>query len=176
MYAIRSYYAEISFTSGQYVQLVVPPYGTIKESVQRAYSMASRPGDSGRVELLIRLVPGGIATTYVHTALKVGDRVELVGPFGDFRVRDTPAAMVCVAGGSGMAPFKSMFVITSYSIHYTKLYEYPSSRRSTIGPSERPAGSSRRTGSGDAFTATATASPPARRSNARCRLPTDRRR
>lgn len=100
---------EISFTSGQYVQLVVPPYGTIKESVQRAYSMASRPGDSGRVELLIRLVPGGIATTYVHTALKVGDRVELVGPFGDFRVRDTSAAMVCVAGGSGMAPFKSMF-------------------------------------------------------------------
>ena len=95
--------------SGQYVQIVVPPYGEIKESVQRAYSMSSRPGDPSRVELLIRLVPGGIATTWVHKHLKQGDKVELVGPFGEFRVHDTPAAMVCVAGGSGMAPFKSMF-------------------------------------------------------------------
>ncbi|PKL23208.1 MAG: oxidoreductase [Spirochaetae bacterium HGW-Spirochaetae-3] len=100
--------ASIEFKSGQYVQIVVPPYGEIKESVQRAYSMSSRPGDSGHVELLIRLVPGGIATTYVHKHLKVGDELELVGPFGEFRVHDTPAAMVCVAGGSGMAPFKSM--------------------------------------------------------------------
>ena len=101
--------AAIEFVSGQYVQVVVPPYGDVKESVQRAYSMSSRPSDSGRVELLIRLVPGGIATTWVHRFLKEGDRAELVGAFGDFRVRDTPAAMVCVAGGSGMAPFKSMF-------------------------------------------------------------------
>jgi Na+-transporting NADH:ubiquinone oxidoreductase subunit F len=99
----------IEFVSGQYVQIVIPPYGDIKEDVQRAYSMSSKPGDSGIVELLVRLVPGGIATTYVHKFLKEGDKVDLVGPFGDFKVHDTPAAMVCVAGGSGMAPFKSMF-------------------------------------------------------------------
>jgi len=101
--------ASIEFAAGQYVQLVVPPYGQIKESVQRAYSMSSRPMDTGYVELLVRLVPGGIATTWVHKFLKEGQKVELVGAFGDFRVRDTPAAMICVAGGSGMAPFKSMF-------------------------------------------------------------------
>jgi Na+-transporting NADH:ubiquinone oxidoreductase subunit F len=28
---------------------------------------------------------------------------------GDFHVRDTDASMICVAGGSGMAPFKSIF-------------------------------------------------------------------
>ncbi|MCX7774530.1 MAG: 2Fe-2S iron-sulfur cluster binding domain-containing protein [Spirochaetaceae bacterium] len=100
---------EIEFTAGQYVQLVVPPYGDIKESVQRAYSMSSVPSDRKHVELLIRLVPGGIATTYVHKVLKEGDPVELVGPFGEFHVHDTPATMICVAGGSGMAPFKSMF-------------------------------------------------------------------
>ena len=33
----------------------------------------------------------------------------LVGPFGRFYVRDTKANMICVAGGSGMAPFKSIF-------------------------------------------------------------------
>jgi Na+-transporting NADH:ubiquinone oxidoreductase subunit F len=99
---------EIEFTPGQYVQLQVPAYGEFEGGTQRAYSMSSKPADRGRVELLVRLVPGGIATTWVHKFLKEGDSVELVGPFGEFRVRDTDATMVCVAGGSGMAPFKSM--------------------------------------------------------------------
>jgi Na+-transporting NADH:ubiquinone oxidoreductase subunit F len=99
---------EIEFQAGQYVQLVVPPYGEVAESVQRAYSMSSRPSDRKHVELLIRLVPGGIATTWVHKHLKQGQQVEVVGAFGEFHIHDTPAAMICVAGGSGMAPFKSM--------------------------------------------------------------------
>jgi len=99
---------EIEFQAGQYVQLVVPPYGEVAESVQRAYSMSSRPSDRKHVELLIRLVPGGIATTWVHKYLKQGQQVEVVGAFGEFHIHDTPAAMICVAGGSGMAPFKSM--------------------------------------------------------------------
>lgn len=99
---------EIEFDAGQYVQLVVPPYGEIGESVQRAYSMSSKPSDKKHVELLVRLVPGGIATTWVHKYLKEGTPVELVGPFGEFHIHDTPATMICVAGGSGMAPIKSM--------------------------------------------------------------------
>ncbi len=99
---------EIIFQAGRYVQLVVPPYARIKGSTQRAYSMSSRPADKGFVELLIRLVPGGIATTWVHDHLQEGMEVDLIGPFGDFERSDTDATMVCVAGGSGMAPFKSI--------------------------------------------------------------------
>ena len=99
---------EINFESGMYVQIVVPPYDKIKGTTQRAYSMSSRPMDKNKVELLIRLVPGGIATTYVHEHLKEGDSMELIGPFGDFKKSDTDAVMLCVAGGSGMAPFKSI--------------------------------------------------------------------
>jgi len=101
--------SSISFVPGQYVQIVVPPYGDVEEEVQRAYSMSSNPSDSGKVELLVRLVPGGIATTWVHKHLKEKQKVQLVGPFGEFRVHDTPKTMLCVAGGSGMAPFWSMF-------------------------------------------------------------------
>ncbi len=99
---------EINFQAGRYVQLVVPPYDKIKGTTQRAYSMSSKPGDKGVIEVLIRLVPGGIATTWVHTRLKEGMEVELIGPFGDFERSETDAAMVCIAGGSGMAPFKSI--------------------------------------------------------------------
>ena len=99
---------DITFEAGMYVQLVIPPYGKIKGTTQRAYSMSSRPSDKHHIELLIRLVPGGIATSYVHENLKEGDSIKVIGPFGDFHRSETNAAMICVAGGSGMAPFKSI--------------------------------------------------------------------
>lgn len=99
---------DISFKAGMYTQLVIPPYDKIKGTTQRAYSMSSRPLDNKRIEVLVRLVPGGIATSYVHNHLKEGQMMELVGPFGDFRRSESDAAMICVAGGSGMAPFKSI--------------------------------------------------------------------
>jgi Na+-transporting NADH:ubiquinone oxidoreductase subunit F len=100
---------EVTFVSGQYGQFEVPPYDKVKEKTMRAYSMSSPPGDTDHLEFLIRLVPGGIVTTYVHEHLREGQKVRIVGPFGDFHVRDTDAQMICVAGGSGMAPFKSIF-------------------------------------------------------------------
>jgi len=99
---------EIEFKSGQYMQLVIPPYEKINEYTQRAYSIASSPSQKESLEFFIRLVPGGIATTYVHNYLKENDQMELVGPFGEFYMRDTDADMICVAGGSGLAPIKSI--------------------------------------------------------------------
>jgi Na+-transporting NADH:ubiquinone oxidoreductase subunit F len=99
----------VSFTAGQYGQIEVPPYDKVKERTSRAYSMSSNPADKNHLEFLVRLVPGGIVTTYVHEHLKEGERVKIVAPFGEFYVRDTDATMICVAGGSGMAPFKAIF-------------------------------------------------------------------
>jgi len=98
----------VEFDAGKYIQVVIPPYDKIKGTTQRAYSMSSRPSDRNHIEVLIRLVPGGIATTYVHQHLKEGERMNLVGPFGDFKRTDNDSIMLFVAGGSGMAPFKSM--------------------------------------------------------------------
>lgn len=99
----------IQYVSGQYGQIEVPPYGQVKTPTMRAYSMSSVPSDPNHLEFLIRLVPGGIVTTYVHEHLKEGDKLNIVAPVGEFHVRETEASMICVAGGSGMAPFKSIF-------------------------------------------------------------------
>ncbi|MBM7558337.1 NADH:ubiquinone reductase (Na(+)-transporting) subunit F [Marinitoga litoralis] len=101
---------EVNFKAGQYMQIVIPPYDKIKEPTQRAYSISSVPSQKDSFELLIRLVPGGIATTYVHNYLKEGDTMEVIGPFGDFYLRDTDADVIGVAGGSGMAPLKSIIL------------------------------------------------------------------
>jgi Na+-transporting NADH:ubiquinone oxidoreductase subunit F len=99
---------KIDFKAGQYVQIDVPAYAKSKSKVVRAYSIASKPELQTHVELIIRLVPEGICTTWVHQFLKEGDEVYLTGPYGDFYMRDTQADMIFVAGGSGKAPIKSM--------------------------------------------------------------------
>ncbi len=98
----------IDFKAGQYVQLETPPYDKVKQKTIRAYSIASKPEDNGLIHLIIRLVPEGLCTTWVHKYLKVGDDVILTGPYGDFYIRDTDADMIFIAGGSGKAPIKSM--------------------------------------------------------------------
>lgn len=101
---------QIDFTAGQYIQFEVPPYKLSSESVYRAYSIASKPSDKKLVELEIRLVPNGICTTYVHQYLKVGDKITINGPYGEFYLRPTDAEIIFIAGGSGMAPIKSILL------------------------------------------------------------------
>ncbi|MFA7057626.1 MAG: FAD-binding oxidoreductase [Candidatus Cloacimonadales bacterium] len=97
----------IDFKAGQYVQIRSPRYGKIRETVTRAYSISSKPSNK-ELQLIIRKVPDGICTTWVHDFLKLGQEVEITGPYGDFFIRDTQADIIFVAGGSGKAPIKSM--------------------------------------------------------------------
>ncbi len=98
----------IDYVPGQYIQLLTPRYGDRSEEVYRAYSVASDPADRNAIELIIRLVPGGICTTYCFDFLKTGDPVRLNGPYGEFRLSGTDAEIIFVAGGSGIAPIRCM--------------------------------------------------------------------
>lgn len=98
--------AGLRFQAGQYINLHVPG-----EHAARAFSLANSPSKAGEVELNIRLVPGGKATTWVHQELKVGDTVQLAGPYGRFFVRkSTRGPPVFFAGGSGLSSPKSMIL------------------------------------------------------------------
>jgi len=99
---------EIEFRPGQYVQLETPAYGKTPEPVYRAYSIASPASETGYIELIIRLVPGGICTTYVFEVLKEGAAAKVNGPYGEFYLRDSEAEALFIAGGSGIAPIRSI--------------------------------------------------------------------
>lgn len=101
---------EISFKAGQFIQFQVPAYELTDEPVYRAYSISSAPGDLKKIELEIRLVPNGICTTYVHKYLKEDDEITINGPYGDFFLRESDRNIVCIAGGSGMAPIKAILL------------------------------------------------------------------
>ena len=95
---------KIEFKPGQYVQIKVPDTDEF-----RAYSVASSPAGNDSIELIIRFVPGGVCSTYIHEDLEVGDKIVFTGPLGDFYLReDSHRDIVAIGGGCGMAPLKSI--------------------------------------------------------------------
>ncbi|RYX95998.1 MAG: 2Fe-2S iron-sulfur cluster binding domain-containing protein [Comamonadaceae bacterium] len=92
----------LDFSPGQYAQLQFTP-----EHI-RPYSMAGiSPG--GEFEFHVRLVPGGRVTAYIANELKVGDAVRVSGPLGSaYLRRKHEGPMLCVAGGTGLAPVLSI--------------------------------------------------------------------
>jgi len=96
----------IDFQAGQYVNVHFP--GDIGS---RAFSLASVPSQGGEVELNIRIVPGGVATTWAHEHLKVGDALRISGPYGRFFVRKSEnSPSLFMAGGSGLSSPRSMIL------------------------------------------------------------------
>lgn len=97
---------KIRYTAGQYADLAV---SGVKGS--RSYSFASAPGAGGgnvEVAFHLRLVPGGEMTTWFHEKDRTGEKVKLRGPRGTFGWREQKSNLLCIAGGSGMAPIKGM--------------------------------------------------------------------
>jgi len=93
------------FSAGQYAQIEFP----MAPGAVRDYSMANRPGEK-LLEFHIRVMPtADSASSRVAAALKAGDVVKLSGPLGTSYLRAQHAGpMLCIAGGSGLAPIKSI--------------------------------------------------------------------
>ncbi|WP_207002455.1 2Fe-2S iron-sulfur cluster-binding protein [Trinickia mobilis] len=92
----------LSFSPGQYAQVQFTPNHI------RPYSMASLASDE-ELEFHVRLVPGGRVSGYINTELAVGHSVRVSGPLGTAYLREKHSGpMLCVAGGTGLAPILSI--------------------------------------------------------------------
>lgn len=91
-----------AFSAGQYASLAfaaLPP---------RDYSMANRP-DEAVLEFHIRRVGAGSVSAYVAERLRPGDAVIAEGPLGTAYLRERHTGpILAIAGGSGLAPLKSI--------------------------------------------------------------------
>jgi Na+-transporting NADH:ubiquinone oxidoreductase subunit F len=133
---------ELDFRAGGYIQIECPPHDLsyadfdideefhdewdryklwryeshVKQTVSRAYSMASYPLEKTVVKLNVRIatpppgaddsVPPGIMSSYIFN-LKPGDKAVISGPYGEFFAKDTDNEMVFIGGGAGMAPMRA---------------------------------------------------------------------
>ncbi|TCJ11907.1 2Fe-2S iron-sulfur cluster binding domain-containing protein [Parasulfuritortus cantonensis] len=94
------------YLAGQYADISVP--GVVDQP--RSYSFACAPENeaAGHVSFHIRHVPNGRMTGWLHGGNRDGQKVTVSGPYGSFWLRESPAPMLCIAGGSGMAPIKAL--------------------------------------------------------------------
>ncbi len=94
----------VDYRAGQYFDWVLPGIAP-----DRSFSAANRPG-SARIEFHVRVYPGGQVSTRVERGeLMEGDVLTLRGPFGSAGLsQDDYRPAILVAGGTGLAPIKSV--------------------------------------------------------------------
>jgi toluene monooxygenase electron transfer component len=95
--------APAQFLAGQYALIQVPGL-----SAQRAYSMSNLSNSEGLWKFIVRRVPGGQGTRHLFDEMRLGDPVCLDGPYGHASLRPVERDVICIAGGSGLAPMLSI--------------------------------------------------------------------
>ncbi|WP_051024393.1 2Fe-2S iron-sulfur cluster-binding protein [Nocardia aobensis] len=100
------------FLPGQYAMLshdgICADTLSPQRPAERAYSMSNLPNPEGRWQFQIKRVPGGAVSPHLVEELRVGDDVRVDGPFGHAHLQPTERDVVCIAGGSGLAPMVSV--------------------------------------------------------------------
>jgi ferredoxin-NAD(P)+ reductase (naphthalene dioxygenase ferredoxin-specific) len=92
----------LAFSPGQYATLQFTPDHI------RPYSMAGLPDDE-EMEFQVRRVHGGRVTEYLFNELQVGSHLRVTGPLGTaYLRRKHTGPMLCVGGGTGLAPVMSI--------------------------------------------------------------------
>lgn len=94
--------------AGQHYELQLGAENGYKAA--RPYSAASAAQGMPLVELTVQKVPDGEVSEYLYDALKIGDEVEIRGPFGKFFTWDDSITQptLLIAGGSGVVPMHSI--------------------------------------------------------------------
>ncbi len=95
---------DAEFLPGQFAMLDLPEL-----AASRAYSMSNTANERREWHFQIRRVLHGQGTHVLFDKLAEGDEIGLDGPYGVAYLRtDSPRDIVCVAGGSGLAPMVSI--------------------------------------------------------------------
>jgi NAD(P)H-flavin reductase len=96
----------VPFSPGQSVDVVVPQ----NPRVSRRYSPALPPSLDGKLEFHIRAVPAGWVSGSIVGDTRPGDVWQLSNPGGALHVDDSGRDVVMIAGGTGLAPMRSLIL------------------------------------------------------------------
>lgn len=114
------------FKAGQYITIHLK----IDESfVTRAYSLSSSPNLANKdiYKITIKRVENGLVSNYMLDNVKIGDKLDVSAPAGNFGysfIKDEEN-VIAIAGGSGITPFMSLaqaIIDGIYKCHLTVFY------------------------------------------------------
>ncbi|RFA28018.1 hypothetical protein CAI21_13975 [Alkalilimnicola ehrlichii] len=108
----------LAYRAGQYLDVL------LDGSERRSFSFASAP-ERGVIDLHVRRVPGGRFSQYLFEQAKPGDILQIEAPQGGFYLREeSERPLLMVAGGTGLAPIKSLIERVIYSGVQRPVYLY----------------------------------------------------
>lgn len=94
------------FRPGQYLTVSVDASGV---PLERCYTISSAPTRPESLAITVKRSPGGLLSNWLHDHLRVGGRVRVSGPLGDFTLDAHPASRhLFLSAGSGVTPMMSM--------------------------------------------------------------------
>ncbi len=99
---------KIKYRSGQFLTLIIPIDG---KEVRRAYSLCSSPFVDNDPAVTVKRVDNGLMSNWLPDNLRVGDRIKVMEPMGQFTTeysKDRKRHLVMFAGGSGITPMMSI--------------------------------------------------------------------
>lgn len=102
--------APAEFLPGQYAMLSIAAGSAegAQPRPERAYSMSNLPNPEGMWQFQVKRVPAGLVSPRLVDEVRIGDRIFLDGPYGHAHLQPTDRDVVCIAGGSGLAPMVSV--------------------------------------------------------------------
>jgi len=124
---------DFDFYPGQFISLILNIDG---REIRRPYSIASKPTPNS-LDLCIKILPNGLATPTIDK-LKSGDKLEVLGPMGDFIIKESALnkPLIFISTGTGVTPFRSIIhhllhsnfknkiiLLTGYRHEFDVLYE-----------------------------------------------------
>jgi NAD(P)H-flavin reductase/hemoglobin-like flavoprotein len=105
----------LSYAAGQYLSVQVARW----PRVWRNFSVANAPRPSGLLDLHVRAVSGGMVSNALVYHASVGDTIALGRARGEMTAPEAPVRdLLCVAGGTGLAPIKAIIESVIDSTRY----------------------------------------------------------
>lgn len=95
---------DFKFISGQYISFIME---IDNKKLRRPYSICSSPSEKGYVDLCIKIIENGLASEMIN-GMQVDDNIQVLGPLGDFTIKNKNKDLVFISSGSGIGPFRSM--------------------------------------------------------------------
>jgi NAD(P)H-flavin reductase/hemoglobin-like flavoprotein len=95
----------MDYRAGQYVSIECRH----QPRLWRVYSMANAPDSDQTLEFHVRAVGAGWVSSALVRRIRAGDMIRLAAPMGSMTLdRRSTRDIVCVAGGTGLAPIKAL--------------------------------------------------------------------
>eukprot|EP00092_Neocalanus_flemingeri_P027961 GFUD01030357.1.p1 GENE.GFUD01030357.1~~GFUD01030357.1.p1 ORF type:complete len:398 (+),score=89.46 GFUD01030357.1:51-1244(+) len=102
----------MKYQPGQYLSLRLPNIPGVEYTQVRNYSLSDEPNEN-QYRITVKKEIEGVASTYLHDKVAVGDVLEVGVPCGDFVLDNDNQSLVYLGAGVGITPLLSMMKVSA---------------------------------------------------------------